>query len=335
MKISFPGTTAIVRLVWAAVVVYTGLMLLWSMLRYYPGDRWLIVRLGSYFAPWLGAGLLISLVAALLARRVRLALMVLVTVAMTGLHFTHLLPASAPPANAQQPERTIKVLTLNIHYQNRRADAVTALIQKEQPTLVAFQELIEPLRTTLPAQLAEEYPHQLSDGNGLTIISRYPLEAVVSPPEVGRAQQAMLHLPEQPVRVWNVHTSVGVNQRGWQAQNQTLAALSRQVSGTTTPTIVLGDFNTTVYAENYDIITTELRNAAQPAGSDFPFTFPHPDFIREVTGGRAGFDLIAAVGPVVRIDHILVTDHFTPVYSHVVPDYLGSDHYPVITTLAY
>ena len=44
-------------------------VLAWNVLRFYPGDRWLLVRLGNYFAPWLFMGLVPALVVAALGRR--------------------------------------------------------------------------------------------------------------------------------------------------------------------------------------------------------------------------------------------------------------------------
>jgi len=40
-----------------------------------------------------------------------------------------------------------------------------------------------------------------------------------------------------------------------------------------------------------------------------------------------------AVGPVVGIDHIFVSPHFTPLETTVVPSGFGSDHLPVVAVL--
>jgi hypothetical protein len=40
-------------------------LIVWPLLRLYPGDRWLPVRLGSYFTPWLLMALLPALAIAL------------------------------------------------------------------------------------------------------------------------------------------------------------------------------------------------------------------------------------------------------------------------------
>jgi endonuclease/exonuclease/phosphatase (EEP) superfamily protein YafD len=329
-----PKAMFLLRLAWAFVRVYVAAMLLWNILRYYPGDRWLPVRLGSYFAPWLAITLIIMLIFTLLARRFRLAVVTTLAVLLMSLHFTYLLPFPAPPANADQSTTSFKVMTINVHFHNDNTDAIVAMIESEQPAIAVIQELT-PVHAGLLEKLAEQYPHQLSAPGGQAIISQYPLEMLPTSPEAGRAQQALVHLPAGPVVVWNLHPPPAVSQAGWQIQHRAFTTVAQQIALTTTPTIVLGDFNTTVYAENYEIIAAGLTNASQVAGGDFAFSFPHPGFIREHTGGRAGFGLVAVISPLVRIDHILVSSHFTPVASRVLPGYIGSDHYPVTATLAY
>ena len=43
--------------------------------------------------------------------------------------------------------------------------------------------------------------------------------------------------------------------------------------------------------------------------------------------------LVIAGGPFVGIDHIFVSDHFTPLSFRVVQQSAGSDHRPVVATL--
>lgn len=57
------------RLAIAAAWVFAVALIVWNLARLYPGDRWSLVRLGNYLAPWLFMALAPALVAALLARR--------------------------------------------------------------------------------------------------------------------------------------------------------------------------------------------------------------------------------------------------------------------------
>ena len=59
------------RLSLAAVQILILGTFAWLGLRWYPGDRWLPIRLGNYFAPWLLLALFPALAMILLARRRR------------------------------------------------------------------------------------------------------------------------------------------------------------------------------------------------------------------------------------------------------------------------
>ena len=45
--------------------------------------------------------------------------------------------------------------------------------------------------------------------------------------------------------------------------------------------------------------------------------------------------LFALVAPVVGIDHIFVSAHFTAQEIHIIPESYGSDHRPVVATLGF
>jgi vancomycin resistance protein VanJ len=88
----------------------------------------------------------------------------------------------------------------------------------------------------------------------------------------------------------------------------------------------LGDFNTTDQTENYRLVAEQLTDVHWAVGRGFGFTFPD---LR-----RYGADS-PLIGPVVRIDHIFVSQHFTPQEIHVIPSGHGSDHLPVVATLRF
>jgi endonuclease/exonuclease/phosphatase family metal-dependent hydrolase len=92
------------------------------------------------------------------------------------------------------------------------------------------------------------------------------------------------------------------------------------------PLVVMGDFNTTDQTENYGLVADKLTDVHWSVGRGFGFTFPD---LR-----RYGADS-PVVGPVVRIDHIFVSEHLTPQETHVIPSGHGSDHRPVVATLRF
>lgn len=308
-------------------------LVLWNLARIYPGDRWLLVRLGNYFAPWLMIGTFGACVVAFLGRRrwlwrVFLALSLIFVVRFWPV----LLPRiGGSGAMANLSIASLRVMTFNVHYANEDVAGVARLIRTESPDLVAFQEFTHPFAGRLISALADIYPYALLDHAEwprLGLVSRYPLAALSTPADAWRTQVARWATPEGEVIVWNVHSSPSVGQRGWERQRQTFLAIAREVTAAAEPIIVLGDFNTTDQAQNYQLLVEHLTDVHRAVGWGFGFTFP----------GRWRDPWLLPLHhvpliPILRIDHIFVSRHWLPEEIHVVPEGPGSDHLPVVATL--
>jgi endonuclease/exonuclease/phosphatase family metal-dependent hydrolase len=321
------------RLSIAASQIFAIILLAWHVLRLYPGDRWFFIRLGSYFAPWLFMALLLAFVIALLARQRWLTGLVLLLGLAFSIHYGPLLTPRLSQAKAENASNELRVMTFNIHYSNRNAEGIVNLIHTEKPDIIATQEMTEPMQDLLLPRLSAEYPYHLvaqTWGLPMVLISRYPLTTQSRLAGTPRAQLAMIETPNGPVAVWNVHPSPAVNQGGWKAQQQTLAAVAKATKNQNIPLIVLGDFNTTDQAENYHLIAAHLIDVHHAVGQGFGFTFPEPDVLALMPWYAQAFDKIS---PVVRIDHIFVNAHLIPEETHVIPNGYGSDHRPVVATL--
>lgn len=310
-------------------------LIAWTVLRFYPGDRWLPVRLGSYFLPWLLLALLPALAIALCGKRRRLSGLLLLLIAAFGIQYWPLFIPTLPRASAEAATTELRVMTFNVHYANRRSQDIADLIRAEKPDVVALQEVTDGLARLLRPELATEYPYFLVDDYGgfpRALLSHYPLLVDASLPKVPQAQAVTVVTPAGQVLVWNVHPPPAVGQRGWDAQRHILAGVASAVSGEERPLIVLGDFNTTPRAENFGLLANRLTDVHQAAGRSFGFTFPEPAALGALSWYLQPARLLA---PVVRIDHILVNDHFMPLESYVVPAGYGSDHRPVVATLRF
>jgi vancomycin resistance protein VanJ len=313
----------------AASWVFALALAAWNLLRIYPGDRWLPVRLGNYFAPWLFMALVPALIIALLGRRPWLSRVVLLLTLVFAARYWPLLLPKPPVISAKTDASELRVMTFNVNYANRNAPDIADLIRTEAPDVIAVQELSEKLGTSLQAELASEYPYFLP---GATmrwpggLYSRYPLKPLSSPPTARRTQRASVETPDGTVVIWNIHPSTALSQHGWESQKDTLAAVAAGVEAETEPLIVLGDFNTTDQTENYRLIADQLTDVHWSVGQGFAFTFP--DF------RRYGSDS-PILRPMVRIDHVFVSDHFTPQAIRVIPSGYGSDHLPVVATLRF
>lgn len=319
------------RLAIAAAWVFAVGLVAWNLARLYPGDRWSLVRLGNYFAPWLFMALAPALVVALLARRPRLIGVVLSLGLVFGIRYWPLLAPRPSPLRAETHASELRVMTLNVNYANRDVSGIASLIRAESPDVIAMQELTGDLATLLQAELAPEYPYFLcvmcDESWGLTgLISRYPLTTQAVPPAVWHTRRAIVETPGGAVTVWNVHLSTAMSQRGWEAQKEMVTAIVGEIEEEAGPLIVLGDLNTTDHTENYQLLADRLTDAHWAVGQGFGFTFPDT---------RRYVSILPALRPMVRIDHIFVSQHFSPREIHVAPSGYGSDHRPVVATLRF
>lgn len=322
------------RLSIAAAQVFVLILTAWLLLRLYPGDRWLFVRLGSYFTPWLFLALCPTLVITLIGKRRWLTWFIILLALVIGMNYIFLLIPKLSRAQAQADSNLLRVMTFNVHYSNRDAAIIAKLIDAENPDIIALQEVTPDLATVLYPKLAAEYPYYLTDesaGFAKAFVSRYPLKALPKSPEAWGGFPAQAETPNGPVVIWNLHPPPAVKQSGWEAQRQTLSAIAEEIEGETRPLIVLGDFNTTDQAENYRLIANHLTDVHWAAGHGLGFTFPEPDVVARMGYGQ----LFQKVSPIVRIDHIFVNKHFEPQETHVVPHGYGSDHRPVVATLRF
>jgi vancomycin resistance protein VanJ len=320
------------RLMIAATQFFVLGVLSWHLLRFYQGDRWLPVRIGSYLAPWLMLSLVPALSIALAGRRRWLATLALVAISLFAGRYSYLFTPG--PAIAGTPAETLKVMTFNVLYSNHDAQRIATLVRQEKPDIIAFQEFTPGLANLLQPRLAADYPYTLSgymDGFALALASRYPLAEAARPPQAQRTLRATVQTPAGPVDLWNIHPVVALSSDRWQIQREILEAVAGEVARATGPVIVLGDFNTMDQAENYELIAAHLVDVYQVAGQGFGFTFPEPVALPPGLPWYA--QPLRLISPVVRIDHIMVSAHFTAQEAHVIPESAGSDRRPLVATL--
>lgn len=311
-------------------------VLLWNILRLYPGDRWLPVRMGSYFTPWLLLAAVLVLPAAWLTRRRWLIAAALMAVMLTGSRFSYLIVPPTQSATTQSPASSLSVMSFNVNYANRNAEDIATLILSESPDIVGVQEYTASLQHTLVPLLASEYPYHTSSktsGFSVALFSRYPITAIETPADIPRALRAIVETPAGPVTIWNIHPGTAINQYGWETQQKFLTEIAGWLSLETGAVIVLGDLNTTNQAENYQLIARHLTDVNKAVGQSFNLTFPDPAIFQLTQRLPWLVRLALAAGPFVGIDHIFVSEHFTPRSFQVIQQSAGSDHRPVVATL--
>lgn len=320
------------RMIIAGTQLYVLAMLTWHILRFYPGGRWFPVLLGSYLAPWLMLPLLPALSVALATRRRWLTTWTLLAILLGTGRYSYLLMPK--PVIAEAQGNTLKVMTFNVHYANRNAQRIVAMIRREKPDIIAFQEFTHELAMLIQPELKDEYPYTVDGymgGFALVIASRYPLAEAARPPEAQRTLRATIQTPAGAIDLWNIHPMVALSSERRQAQRDIMAAVAGEVARAEGPVIVLGDFNTMDQAENYELIAGHLVDVHQVVGQGFGFTFP--DLVSRPTPLPWYSKPLHLFNPMVRIDHIMVSAHFTPREIYPISDILGSDHRPVVASL--
>ena len=302
----------------------------WNLLRIYPGDRWLPVRLGNYFAPWLMILLSVGVLVAWVGKRRLLAGVLGVLCLILVVRFWPAFVSTPSQAGADSAVLSLRVMTFNVHYKNEDAQKISELIRSEGPDVVALQECTGFLANALREDLVQEYPYTLLDDGfqpRLVLLSRYPLFGEEPPPDAWRTQRAVIMTPAGSVLVWNVHAAGGFGQISWEWQRRIFESIAGTIRETSAPLVLMGDLNTTDQTQNYRLLADQLIDVQRAAGRGFGFTFPDR-WLDEEPDLQLPF-----LFPLVRIDQVLVSHHWTPARIRVMPQGYGSDHHPVIADL--
>lgn len=219
------------------------------------------------------------------------------------------------------PQQKLRVLLANVNVKNRNFEAAIALIQKEQPDLVA---IVETNRDWLQALKAIEpiLPYALfspeAEGFGIALYSKFPLEAV----EVSTSKEfkdfhvvANVDIAGKRVTAIALHPPPPKGRALTQIRNQELVNIADVVRSLQTPVLVLGDFNTTLWSPFYQkfINQTQLHNSRQGFGilPTWPSVLP-PLYI--------------------PIDHCLVSSNIQVIRTRT-GQFIGSDHLPIVIDL--
>ena len=136
-----------------------------------------------------------------------------------------------------------------------------------------------------------------------------------------------MNTPEGSISVFNIHSPKLFPfkwKEDWHNQRSFFENLLGELDKADGPIIVLGDFNMTPQSENYTLLTSELFDTFIESGWGFGFSYP----ARPKLG-------ISLPTPIVRIDYIFISEHFSSVYTQVLKESGDSDHRPVVSDLSY
>jgi len=312
---------------WSGLWSFALFMLLFGiLLRWWPGDRLMIVRLANYAMPWLLIVLIPALIVAAIDNRKWLLLVLILPTLFIVVSYAPLFLRKTQQENNDNTK--FKVMSYNIWSHNSDMTAVAAVIRQENPDILLLQELRPDKFKQIKALLTGIFPLddkniQYDKSKYLATCSRYPLRSV---PITNRnySQKSIIDTPCGSVTVYNVHLlrTVLTRHHQWQKLHQQInSLLTDEIAKTPGAIIMGGDFNMTDQTETYREVCRSLKNAHHEVGRGFGFTFPSSS--RKLKK-RLTFP------PMIRIDHIFYNNALTVYNADTLKNSGSSDHFPVI-----
>lgn len=213
-------------------------------------------------------------------------------------------------------ERTLRVAHFNTFKNNLDYDAVAKEVLRLDADVVSLIEMTGNKKQVVLPKLLATYPYQFDCSSDLhcsqAIVSKYPFKESEGkgmwegPPYV----LAKLSGAFEGVTVVSVHTTRFPYSRAQLHQVRTLVKFLENFPG---QKVVMGDFNATLFSR---VLSTLENGAALQRITDLP-TWP------------AQWQM-----PQLAIDHIFISEGFRVVGNEQIGDNVGSDHYPILATVA-
>ena len=230
-----------------------------------------------------------------------------------------------PDRTAPSPEaQTLRILQANILTDNSRAEALIALIEREDPDVILLQETdsrwladLQPIHARYPIRAAE--PRE--DNFGIAVFAKNPLAKgeIFHLRQVRRVPGGRILLPVagQTLACYSIHTPAPYDRHTWNERNTYPRHLAERLAQDPELKVVTGDFNNTPWSLTF-------RGLVRLAG---------------VCDTSRTFGLLPTwpvrTLPFLRIplDHCLHSPEVKILRKRRGPS-IGSDHFPLIIDLA-
>jgi endonuclease/exonuclease/phosphatase (EEP) superfamily protein YafD len=219
--------------------------------------------------------------------------------------------------------KTVRVLSLNVHFLNRDFEPTLALIRREKPDVILLMEFT-PAWAEAINKLAAEYPysHEIPRHSpaGIALLSRHEITDL----EIHELHDVRLPTviagiatPSGRLTVVGTHPASPGSPEHFDARNRQLAEVAKLAGERSGPVVLIGDLNCTSWSPYFaDLLqVSQLRDSRLGYGVEptWPW-FPLP--LR------------------IPIDHGLVSREVSVVDRRVGPA-VGSDHRPILLDLAF
>ena len=219
--------------------------------------------------------------------------------------------------------KPLKVISYNVLWNNQQYDKAIALINRENPDIVAFQEAQAPWQKALTA-LTTDYPYHVGASKlEIEVYSKLPLTntkielygtyrgLVISDVEIGNNLIKVIATHAYP--------QLYFGHEGWQIRNQHLEiGIGEYVKNLKQSVVIVGDLNVSMWSPFYRslIDKSNLHNARQGFGILPSHSVINPSYA-------------SLSAP---IDHCLVSQDIK-VSNFKTEQNIGSDHLPIVADL--
>lgn len=210
---------------------------------------------------------------------------------------------------------------VNLRGGNRNSERFERWLADAQPHVVALAELNH-RHTEAMNRLDGIYParsmHPGYDNFGIGLMSRFPIVTTERfyLGDVSPAIAAEIQTPDGVIDVIAIHLRPPISPNQAARRNQQLVALAELAAERRHPLVILGDFNTTPYSPKLQRLLADGGLADTSRGRGISYTWPR------------GLPLFR-----VPIDLCLVSTEFEVLNQRLGPA-IGSDHWPLVTSLA-
>lgn len=269
--------------------------------------------------------LIVSLLAVLWSiwrRRRKVAGLSVITLMLNAWLIGSLAGRTSFSAKSSVSHEGVRVVSLNVLTSNKRHGEVLEYLRSCDADLIFLMEVddvwssaMEPLIATHPHHLM----HPQSDNFGIALFSRLPLQELrvvhefQMGPDIGPyttpSVAARLQIGTRELLFYGIHPVPPGGNTAWLSRNNQLRAVARHIAASKTPSLVMGDFNSTPWCEG-------MRSIREVGSLDFHSSLPPWQPTWRVTSVFA-----------IPIDHTLCTSSLIITRRQIGPD-VGSDHRP-------
>ncbi|MBI2074795.1 MAG: endonuclease/exonuclease/phosphatase family protein [Candidatus Levybacteria bacterium] len=186
------------------------------------------------------------------------------------LSFTTVLPEKGIGTQA------VTLVSFNKYYKNTNYAAIDSAIQRIQPDIIGFIEIIS--ADVSGIEQLKNFPYSqtnaIDDPFSFGIFSRYPLNKItIKQTGIRNVLTSEVTINDKKYIVLMVHAYPPVTMRDIEKRNSELIAIQKYINNVGTENvIIMGDFNTTPWSKTYDTFTSglkQLKNTAKGKGLNF------------------------------------------------------------------